>query len=51
MTIDKITELLGADAQLLLNHTSKTVSKDIIHYREQILSIVLSLAVTETHKY
>lgn len=31
MTIDKITELLGADAQTLLNHTSKTVSKDIIH--------------------
>lgn len=31
MTIDKITELLGADAQNLLNHTSKTVSKDIIH--------------------
>jgi class I fructose-bisphosphate aldolase len=31
MTIDKITELLGADAQTLLNHTSKTVSKDLIH--------------------
>lgn len=28
MTIDRISELLGADAQLLLNHVSKTVSKE-----------------------
>lgn len=31
MTIDKITELLGADAQTLLNHVSKTVNKEMIH--------------------
>ncbi len=31
MTIDKITELLGKDAKPLLDHTSKTVSKDMLH--------------------
>jgi class I fructose-bisphosphate aldolase len=31
MTIDRISELLGADAQSLLNHVSKTVSKDLLH--------------------
>ena len=31
MSISKITELLGADAELLLNHTCKTISKENIH--------------------
>lgn len=31
MTFDKITELLGADAGNLLNHQSKTISKDMLH--------------------
>ena len=31
MEISKIRELLGADADALLNHTSKTISKDLIH--------------------
>jgi class I fructose-bisphosphate aldolase len=31
MTIDRIAELLGADADGLLNHTSKTISKDDLH--------------------
>jgi fructose-bisphosphate aldolase, class I len=31
MSISKITELLGADADLLLNHTCKTISKESIH--------------------
>jgi len=31
MSIKKITELLGKDADSLLNHTSKTISKDMLH--------------------
>lgn len=31
MNIDKITELLGKDADSLLNHTSKTISKEHLH--------------------
>jgi fructose-bisphosphate aldolase, class I len=31
MSIKKIEELLGADAQSLLNHQCKTISKDILH--------------------
>ena len=31
MSISKITELLGTDAELLLNHTCKTISKENIH--------------------
>jgi class I fructose-bisphosphate aldolase len=31
MNIDKITELLGQDADKLLNHTSSTISKDQLH--------------------
>jgi class I fructose-bisphosphate aldolase len=31
MTIDKITELLGAEADSLLKHESKTFSKDMLH--------------------
>jgi fructose-bisphosphate aldolase, class I len=31
MALNKITELLGKDADTLLNHTSKTISKDMIH--------------------
>lgn len=31
MSISKITELLGDDAELLLNHTCKTISKENIH--------------------
>lgn len=31
MSIGKITELLGADAELLLNHTCKTILKENIH--------------------
>lgn len=31
MSISKITELLGADAELLLNHTCKTITKENIH--------------------
>lgn len=31
MSISKITELLGAEAELLLNHTCKTISKENIH--------------------
>lgn len=31
MTLDQITELLGADAESLLGHESKTISKDQLH--------------------
>jgi class I fructose-bisphosphate aldolase len=31
MSFQKIKELLGADADSLLNHTCKTISKDVIH--------------------
>ena len=31
LTANKIEELLGADAQSLLNHTSKTIDKSMIH--------------------
>ncbi len=31
MTLSKVEELLGADAKLLLEHESKTISKDVIH--------------------
>jgi class I fructose-bisphosphate aldolase len=31
MSIQKITELLGKDADSLLNHTCNTISKDVIH--------------------
>jgi class I fructose-bisphosphate aldolase len=31
MKIDKISELLGNDADSLLSHTSKTISKDMLH--------------------
>ena len=31
MNLSKITELLGSEADSLLNHTSKTISKDSIH--------------------
>lgn len=31
MSLQKITELLGKDADSLLNHTCKTISKDVIH--------------------
>jgi class I fructose-bisphosphate aldolase len=31
MNIDKITELLGKDADSLLNHTSKTIAKEHLH--------------------
>lgn len=31
MTLDQITELLGADAESLLGHTCKTISKDQLH--------------------
>ena len=31
LTIDRISELLGADADTLLNHKSETISKDVLH--------------------
>ncbi len=31
MSLSKITELLGKDADFLLNHTSKTISKEALH--------------------
>ncbi len=31
MNIEKISELLGSDAEKLLNHTSNTISKDLLH--------------------
>ena len=31
MTLSKLEELLGADAKLLLEHKSETISKDVIH--------------------
>jgi fructose-bisphosphate aldolase, class I len=31
MALSKVEELLGADAKLLLEHESKTISKDVIH--------------------
>lgn len=31
LTIDRISELLGADADSLLNHKSETISKDVLH--------------------
>lgn len=31
LTIDRISELLGADADGLLNHKSETISKDVLH--------------------
>ncbi|NNC84487.1 MAG: class I fructose-bisphosphate aldolase, partial [Bacteroidia bacterium] len=31
MSIDRISQLLGSDADKLLNHTSKTISKDMLH--------------------
>ena len=31
MSIDRISQLLGSDADRLLNHTSKTISKDMLH--------------------
>lgn len=31
MNLNRITELLGSDAETLLNHTSKTISKDSLH--------------------
>ena len=31
LTIDRISELLGADADALLNHKCETISKDVMH--------------------